>query len=108
MSELNPRMNLSATMPRMFDIVCSLISLSVLVSKFQGASIVDQCVSITRWGSYIDESDPGNNPYNPEGNTSSMVCNLLLGLDWLKVNYSTSLHNKFSCDFEMSVVLLRI
>ncbi|BBH00330.1 RNA-binding family protein with RRM/RBD/RNP motifs, partial [Prunus dulcis] len=38
-----------------------------------GASIVDQCVSITRWGSYIDESDPWNNPYNPEGNTSSMA-----------------------------------
>ncbi|XP_009347050.1 binding partner of ACD11 1 [Pyrus x bretschneideri] len=35
-----------------------------------GARIVDQCVCITRWGSYTDESDAWNSPYNPEGNTS--------------------------------------
>ncbi|XP_050104147.1 binding partner of ACD11 1-like isoform X1 [Malus sylvestris] len=36
-----------------------------------GARIVDQCVCITSWGSYIDESDAWNGSTYPEGNTSS-------------------------------------
>uniref|UniRef100_A0A2N9IAC4 RRM domain-containing protein n=1 Tax=Fagus sylvatica TaxID=28930 RepID=A0A2N9IAC4_FAGSY len=39
-----------------------------------GATIVDQCICIQHWGTYINESDPWNSPsWNPEDNSSSTV-----------------------------------
>lgn len=54
----------------------------------QGATIVDQQVCITRWGTYTDEDDLWNSsPCNHEGNSGSSVCmrNFNSQLNWVKV-----------------------
>lgn len=47
---------------------------SFLVLTCQGATIVDQHVCITRWGSYEDENDTWYSPLNHEVHTGSTVC----------------------------------
>ena len=92
-------------MPHQSESLVDFVAILLLILKFQGATIVDERVCITHWGTYADESYSWNGPsWKNENNFGPPVCIHILQLNSRISNLSDILGQNFNSSVETSMV----